>query len=141
MRRLILLQLMRELEFIRCCTTQLIDNRLVLFLVTDLPTTQSHSSDDHILSESTGVDNVSIIKKAVIDRIRCQLPSHYTPDDVVVIENLPVTKHGKLSWVVCHLIYEPHPDNTCLCCMQTTEMQIACASTQTDQYLCCLPPG
>ena len=53
------------------------------------------ANDPNILPENARFDNKSTIKTAVIDRIRCQLPSHYTPDDVVVIDSLPVTKHGE----------------------------------------------
>ena len=90
------LQVIRGLEFVRCCTTQLIDNSLVVFIVTDLPTSQLESIDDSFMRERNR-EETTTIKTAVIDRIRCQLPSHYTPDDVVVIDNLPVTKHGKLG--------------------------------------------
>ena len=89
------LQVIRGLEFVRCCTTQLIDKRLVVFIVTDLSTSQLESTDDHFMRERNQ-DETTTIKASVIDRIRCQLPSQYTPDNVVVIANLPVTKHGKL---------------------------------------------
>lgn len=56
--------------------------RLVLFFVPKLPL-EIKTMKDYLQS---------IIKR--------KLPKHYSPDDIILVDEIPITKHGKL---LCHV--------------------------------------
>lgn len=59
------------------CKAVMNEDRLVLFVVPKLP-----------LEIKTMTDYLqSVIKR--------KLPKHYTPDDIILVDEIPITKHGK----------------------------------------------
>ena len=75
------------------CSTQIIGDTLVVFIVKDksLGNLKPVSDSTNAFIEET---DRTALRDIVIKKIRSSLPGHYIPDDVIQIDSLPITKHG-----------------------------------------------
>ena len=87
------LQVVTNIAMVQFCSTQVIGDTLVVFIVKDksLENLKPVSDSTNAFNEET---DRTALRDIVIKKIRSCLPSHYIPDHVIQIDSLPITKHG-----------------------------------------------
>ena len=90
---IVYLQVVTDIAVVQICSTQVIGDTLVVFIVKDKCFDDLGAVSDNIITFNEGADRTAL-RDIVIKKIRSSLPGHYIPDHVIQIDSLPITKHG-----------------------------------------------
>ena len=98
---IVYLQVVTDIALVQVCSTQVIDDFLVVFIVIDKSLEDLGAASDTTtnLNKETARTDLSEagrtdLRDIVVQKIRSSLPDHYSPDHVIQINSLPITKHG-----------------------------------------------
>ena len=78
---------------VQFCSTQVIDDTLVVFIVKDKSSENLKPVSDSTNALNDETDRTAL-RDIVIKKIRSSLPDHFIPDYVIQINSLHITKHG-----------------------------------------------
>ena len=87
------MQVVTDIAMVQLCSTQVIDDTLVVFIVKDKCLEDLGAASGSNTAFNEEIDRTEL-RDMVIKKIRSSLPDHYIPDHVIQIDNLPITKHG-----------------------------------------------